>query len=195
MTGQCAVIEYLDGKMVVHKGDSLTVNVLSNSVYSDAVDYLKEHKGFGGDKVVSKIRTNSLDRFVRAATMVQSYHSNPPSSYVDSGFNILASVAQGDRTVWRIVYDVNNMRIYFRTLLNAKLQYVDMKSFDFSCNTPSKVYDLNNTLSGDVSPHFKEFTQDVNQDFIMRMANIYSLPKKNLNALVSHQYGMSCAQK
>ena len=195
MTGQCAVIEYLDGKMVVHKGDSLTVNVLSNSVYSDAVDYLKEHKGFGGDKVVSKIRTNSLDRFVRAATMVQSYHSNPSSSYIDSGFDILDSVAQGDRTVWRIVYDVNNMRIYFRTLMNAKLQYVDMKSLDFSCDTPARVFDLNNFQSGDVTGQFKDYTAVVNRDFIMRMVNIYSLPEKILNALVNNQYGMSCPQE
>lgn len=96
---------------------------------------------------------------------------------------------------FRIRYDVNNMRIYFRTLMNTKLQYVDLKSFDLSCNTPSKVFDLNNTLAGDVSSHFKEFTQDVNQDFIMRMAKIYSLPEKISNALVLHQYGMSCAQK
>lgn len=194
-TGQCAIIEYLEGKMVVHKGDSLTVNILSNSVYSYAIDYLKGHKGFGGDKVVSKIRTNSLDRFVRAATMVQSYHSNPSSSYIDSGFNILDSVAQGDRTVWRIIYDVNNMRIYFRTLMNAKLQYVDMKSLDFSCDTPARVFDLNNIQSGDVAGQFKDFTADVNRDFIMRMANIYTLPEKTLNTLIKNHYGMSCEKE
>ena len=194
-TGQCAVIEYLDGKMVTHKAYSLTTNVLSNSEYAYAVDYLKEFKGFGGNKIVSKVRTNSLDRFVRASTMVQSYHSDLSATPVDDGFNILASVAQGDRTVWRIVYDVSNMRIYFRTLFNTKLQYIDMKSFDFSCDTPSLVFGLNNTLSGDVTPLFKEYTQDVNRDFIMQMTNFYTLPKKILNALVTHIYGMSCAEE
>ena len=194
-TGQCAVIEYLDGKMVIHKGDRLKVNVLSNSEYEYAVDYLMEHKEFGGDKEVSKSRTNSLDRFVRAATMVQSYYSKPSSSSVDYGFDILASVAQKDRTVWRIVYDVVNMRIYFRTLLNTKLQYINMKSFDFSCDTPSMVFDLNNTLSGDVSNYFKEYTQEVNQAFILRMTEFYRLPEKILNALVTNQYGIPCIQE
>ncbi len=193
-TSQCVVIEFLNGMRVVHKEDNLPANVLSNSEYAYALDYLKEHKGFGGQKIVSQGRTNSLDRFVRACTMVQSYPSNPSVEPVDYGFDILSSVAQGDRTVWRIIYDVSNMRIYFRTLLNTKLQYIDMKSFDFSCDTPSLVLDLTNTLTGDVTSHFKEYTQEVNQAFIMRMADTYKLPGKILNALVTHVYGVSCAQ-
>ena len=193
ITGQCAVIEYLDGKMVVHEGDSLTVNVLSNSEYAYAVDYLKEHKGFGGDKAVYKTRTHSLDRFVCAAEMVQSYQSKPSAFSVDSGFNILASVAQNS-TAWRIVYDASNMQIHVRTIMNTKLQTIDMKSFDFSCDTPPLVLDLNNTLSGDVSRHFRTYTQDVNKAFIMRVTDFYRLPENISNALVTHQYGMSCAQ-
>ena len=193
--GKCAVIEYIDGKMVVHKGNSLTANVLSNSEYAYAVDYLKEHKEFGGDKVVSKTRTNSLDRFIRAATMVQSYQSKTPAFSIENGFDVLASVAQGDRTVWRIVHDVSNMRIYFRTLSNAELQYIDMKSFDFSCDTPPLALDLKNTLSGNVTKYFKEYTQDVNQDFIMRMTNYYKLSENILNALVTHTYGLTCEQE
>ncbi len=57
------------------------------------------------------------------------------------------------------------------------------------------VLDLDNKLSGDVFPYFKEFTQDVNRDYIMRMADIYTFPKTILDALVSHQYGMSCAHE
>ncbi len=193
-TGQCAVIEFIDGKMVYHKGDEMTINVLSNSVYADAVDYLKEHKGFGGDKIVKKNRSNSLDRFVKASAMVQSYHSNPSEPSKEYGFNILKSVAQGERTVWRIVYDLNLMRIYFRTLLNEKLQYIDMKSIDFSCDSPSLVLDLKNRYSGDLTRHFKEFTPAVNREFIMRMTQFYTLPEKILDALVSYEYGMTCAQ-
>ena len=193
-TGKCAVIEFLNGKMVVHSGDKLTANVLSNSDYAYSVDYLNEHKGFGGKKKVSKSHTNSLDRFVRASKMVQSYHKKSSAESVDYGFDILASVAQGNRTVWRIIYDVTNMRIYFRTLLNTNLQYIDMQALNFSCDNPSLALDLNNTFSGDVSSHFKEYTQAINQEFIMRMTNYYTLPEKILNALLTHQYGMSCAQ-
>ncbi|MBT6339801.1 MAG: linear amide C-N hydrolase [Desulfobacula sp.] len=194
-TGQCVVIEYLNGERVVHKGANLIANVLSNSEYAYAINYLKEHKGFGGKKDILQSRTNSLDRFVRASSMVQSYPSKPSAEPVDYGFKILSSVAQGNRTVWRIIYDVNNMRIYFRTLLNTKLQYIDMKSFDFSCDTPSLVLDLTNTLTGDVTPYFKKYTQKVNQEFIMRMADTYRLPEKILNALTTHVYGLSCSQE
>lgn len=191
--GRCAVIEFLDGKMVVHSKSGLTANVLSNSEYAFAVDYLKEHKGFGGEKMVSELRTNSLDRFVRAATMVQSYNNQSAAESVDYGFNILASVAQGNRTVWRIVYDVTHMRIYFRTLLNANLQYIDLNTIDFSCSTPPLALDLNNSLSGEVSAYFTTYTQTVNQEFIKRMTHFYRLPEKILNALLTHKYGMYCA--
>jgi penicillin V acylase-like amidase (Ntn superfamily) len=193
-TGQSAIIEFLKGKIVIHSGDKLKANVLSNSEYADAVNYLSEHKGFGGKKEVSKSYTNSLDRFVRAATMVQSYNKEASAESVDYGFDILESVAQGNRTVWRIIYDVTNMRIYFRTLLNTNLQYIDMQALNFSCDTPSLALDLNNTFSGEVNSCFKEYTQAVNQEFIMRMTQYFTLPEKILKALLTHQYGISCAQ-
>ncbi len=194
-TGRCAVIEFLDGQMIVHKGAGLSTNVLSNSEYAYAVDYLKEHDGFGGSRALPENRTNSLDRFVRAAAMVQSYHLNPSASYVDYGFDILKSVSQGKRSVWTIVYDVSNMRIYFRTMMNKNLQYIDMKSFDFSCATPSLALDLNNTFSGDVAGHFETYTQEMNREFILRMTQYYTLPETILSALLTHQYGIFCAKQ
>lgn len=80
------------------------------------------------------------------------------------------------------------MRISFRTLLNEKIQHIDMKSFNFSSDTPSLVLDLNHPLSGDAALHFKEYTHEINREFILRMTKFYTLPKNFLNALIRHQY-------
>ncbi len=47
-TGEAATIEFLDGKMVYHSGSTLPVKALTNSTYTESMEYLKGHKGFGG---------------------------------------------------------------------------------------------------------------------------------------------------
>ena len=193
--GQCATIEFIEGKMICHTGDSMPVNVLTNSTYAHSIAYLKEHEGFGGDRVVSSTRRNSFDRFVRAASMLQSYNTKTSAPPIPYGFKVLTSVAQGDFTVWRMMYDVSNMRIYFRTSFNYQMQYIDLKSFDFSCETPIRILDLNNTVSGDVASSFTNYTPDANRDLVTRANRFYKLPIDIVDKLIRYQNSLSCARE
>src|SRR4030095_7223814 len=60
--GKAATIEFLNGKMVIHKGNDLTFPVLTNSTYNESVNSVKNS---------STNSNNSLERFGEACKMIQ----------------------------------------------------------------------------------------------------------------------------
>lgn len=166
--GNCASIEFIDGKLVYHIGETMPVKTLTNSIYANSVAFLYEHSGWGGDLPLPQ-NEGSFDRFVRAADMVRNYDLETSGSAVEYAFDVLANVAQRSTTTptqWSIVYDIQNLRIYFRTLENEQIRYLNFSSFEFSCITPVKVLDANADLSGDVSSNFIDYTYEINRDQI-----------------------------
>jgi choloylglycine hydrolase len=172
----------------------MPVNILTNSTYASSVKYLKKHKGFGGKSSVSN-SPSSLDRFVRAAKLVKAYDPESSGSMLNYAFKVLDNVAQGGYTAWRIIYDPNLMRIYFITLFNSEIQYIDLKSFDLSCATPPKIFDLNSKISGDVTKHFKDYTISANRDLIARVNNFYRFPSNIIDALTEYPEGLICVEE
>ena len=171
MEGNCATIEYLDGKMVCHTGETLPYRALTNSTYERSLDFLKK------DTIPEPDRFKSIERFIRAAKMVESYNPETSTTPVGYAFEILESVSwSADRewngtpytsnTRWSIVYDQKNRQIHFRTHGNPKIRVIDMASFDFSCQTPVQILDVTANLSGDVSRSFVDYTRQGNRELI-----------------------------
>ncbi len=163
--GNCASIEFIGGKLVYHTNETMPVKALTNSTYAESIEFLKKHKGFGGELPLPTSH-NSLDRFVRAAHMVINYDPENTRSVVDYAFDTLISVAWADYTKWSIVYDIQNLRVYFRTFFNQQIRYIDLNALDFSCSTPVRILDMNTHLSGDVTNNFSDYTQQINRDLI-----------------------------
>jgi len=117
--GNCASIEFIDGKMVSHTKETMPAKVITNSyTYEQSIEYLRLHTGFGG-KFHIPIGTDGLHRFTRAANMLKTYDPGTSKSAIDYCFDVLSSVKQ-DNTLWNIVYDMKNFLIYFRTSENHK---------------------------------------------------------------------------
>ena len=166
--GDCAVIEFLHGKFVCHRGDALPVKVLTNNTYADSRNFLKEHKGFGGRLAIME-GEHSMTRFVRAAYMLKAYGPASQKPVMDYAFDILTNVKQVTHswaTRWTIVYDMNNLRVYFRTFSNPEMRYIDLEPINFSCSEPVKMLDINAGGSGDVTGCFENYSQEVNLDLI-----------------------------
>jgi len=155
--GNCAVVEFLSGNLKYYAQETLPVKALTNSTYAESITYLKKHKGFGGNQFIS-YGSGSLNRFVRAADMLKNHDSKTQTSPINYAFDILENAAQSSTTwgtKWSIVYDIKNRRVYFRTFTNDRIKHIDLQSFDFSCQAPVKVLDMNLQVSGDMTPLFK----------------------------------------
>jgi choloylglycine hydrolase len=168
--GNCASIEFLDGKMVYHTNKTMPVKALTNSRYARNLKFWE--KG----KLPKHDLFRSVHRFVSVAKMLKNYNPKTSKPIVDYSFDILKNVANGGingvpvrahmATQWSIVYDIKNLLVYFRTFANQKIRHINLRSFDFSCKTPVKVLDVQTDLSGDVTKNFIDYTQQINRKLI-----------------------------
>lgn len=179
--GHVASIEFLNGEMVCHIGKSLPIETLANSTYEKSIDCYN----YNGDTKSDL----SLYNFCTAARKINGFKSSVSDSTIKQAFNILGSVSQGLGTKWSIVYDVTNMRIFFKifetpTIIGeqkiflkqpgvADIKYISFKDLDFSCNKTSKALDLDFNKSGDMGPYLAEYTSKMNRDFISKAFTFY----------------------
>jgi choloylglycine hydrolase len=164
-SGASATFEFLEGRTVVHTGESLPYSVLTNHPYNVSMEYLSQRKGFGGDLPVGDTG-RSLDRFARAARGVRDFDQVLREYSVDAAFDILAAVAQGASTQWSIVYDLDAKRVYFRTFHNPLIRYVDVGGVDFSCKSPVQILDIHADADGDAGDKFEPYTRQANLNLI-----------------------------
>ena len=166
-TGDAATIEFIDGRMIVHRGADLAVPALTNSPYDESMDYLRLHRGFGGSKEIQSTY-ESLDRFVTLASMISGRGSARRGQETNRAFKILDAAAQGKATVWSIVYDIKRQRILFRTVGNRDIRIVELERFDFSCAAPSRVFDIEAPAQGDITRRFENYTTELNRGTVKR---------------------------
>jgi penicillin V acylase-like amidase (Ntn superfamily) len=166
--GSAASVEFLKGIIVVHTGANLATPTLTNNTYDDSLNFAKHAN-------VTKANTNdSLDRYVRAVMKTKAFtkRSLGDQQAVAYAFDVLSNVAQknptNNPTQWSVVYDQKRGRIYFRTLQSPQIKSVDMMTFDYSCGTSVKMFDMNATESGDVTTKFTDYTRKANRDLIER---------------------------
>ncbi len=191
--GNCATIEFLNGKLVSHAGKSLPATVLTNNTYEASTAYLKQHVGFGGTKPIEYTR-NSLDRFTCAAELLRGYNAKQSGNVVDYAFDILARVAQGDATKWSIVYDLANQRIHFRTHAAGERRFIDLKKLDFSCETDVLMLNVNQKLVGDVTDDLVAYTPERNHTLVRTAYSetpfLKSVPVTMVDAMAT--YPLTC---
>jgi penicillin V acylase-like amidase (Ntn superfamily) len=186
--GQAATIEFLKGKMVVHKGDQLPFPVLTNHTYDQSVN--SKNKGtWSGD--------NSLERFVTTCNMIQQYKTNPGNkTLTDHAFDILNKVSQGNYTKWSIVYDISNKKILFKTDQAKQSRYLNFSAFDFSCKQTSKTIDMNAVLKDDISSRLTDFNPDFNSRIIektlLESRSRITIPDPQKRVLLAYNTAIHC---
>jgi penicillin V acylase-like amidase (Ntn superfamily) len=168
--GKAATVEFLNGKMVVHKESDLPIPVLTNTDYASSTKAVKA-SGILEGKTSTTFNDNSLERFAKACSMVKEFKLNDSKqSMIDFSFDVLKNVAQPGWTKWSIVYDVSNKTVYFKTAMFTSVKSVAFSDFDFDCSSPSLALNMNQSLQGKVSNQFKAFTNEDNKRLLNKSA-------------------------
>ncbi len=160
-TGAVALMEWLEGKMVVIKRDEMTVPVFVNYRYDLST-------GVGDDPTG------------RYSKMAERYLAYDPAKDQD-GFTFVYSVMQEGinafspptRTLWQFIIDPRAQRMSFYSHDNDKLRTLDLKDFDFSCQTQVEVFDLSWGDAGDVRSAFKPYTKEFNDELVDTIFGVY----------------------
>jgi len=187
--GNCAAIEFINGKLVHYTEKSMPIKVLSNRAYAECITYWEQSELPIWDY------SDAVKRFAKAADMVKHYNPVTSGPAVDYAFDILKNVTMRGTyltTGRSIVYDIKNLRVYFRTFEKEQIRYADLSSFDFSCKTPVKVLYVNEDLRGDVSKNFVNYTYEINRDLIKNA--IPDISDEDLNALAHYPETTNCTE-
>lgn len=198
-TGSCATFEYVKGEMKVHSGAALEVPTLANDTYADSLAFLKKHVGFGGELELPE-GPESLPRFARATAGAKAFDPKGETSAVKHAFGVLKSVAQGKRSVFNIVYEPKAKVVHFRTIQKPEVKTVQLAKFDFACTDPleTKVLDMNEDFSGDVSEKFVDYKRELNRKIIETSFSGLEIPvpKEIIEQLiVRYPENQPCAKK
>jgi penicillin V acylase-like amidase (Ntn superfamily) len=163
--GDAATIEFINGKMKVHKGKDLPNPVLTNTVYEEAQRQVSHQSS------ANVYADNSADRFATACRMVQEFQTTTTNKpIVDYAFSILDKVAQGSYTKWRIVYDITNRQVHFVTQDPLQRKSLSFKEVDFTCNASRKYFPLNGKQKGNISTYFTPLSSQQNKALIEQSA-------------------------
>lgn len=166
-TGDNAILEYINGKLVIHHDPSYTV-MTNDPAYDKQLSIAKYWENIPGKTFLPGSVTAS-DRFVRAKFFINAIPQTDNTRVaVASVFSVIrnTSVPYGfeiegypnlSTTRWRAVADQKNLVYYFETALTPNTFWVDLKKIDFSAGASVKKLDLSNnkTYAGETSSEFK----------------------------------------
>jgi len=169
-SGDSAIIEYIDGKPVIHHGRQY--QVMTNSpVFSEQLALNAYWQQIGGT-VMLPGTNRSADRFARAQFYINAIpRSEDPVTALASVFSVIRNVSvpfgittPGEPNIsstrWRTVADHKRMLYFFESAQTPNTFWVDLKKVDFSERT-GKVLKLDlgpdqrNTFAGDALPSFR----------------------------------------
>ena len=193
-TGACAGFEFLAGQLVVHR---MNEAVMTNTDYKTSMDYLAQHKGFGGNKTVSMSGYDSKDRFVRLAALKRQLSQMTDINQLkNASFDLLMKVRSNSRTRWQITYDLNSKKVSFRRIDTGgtAIKDVDFKKFDLNCQTPVMSLDLDAPGSGDRTLKFVPLTPEANKAMVRRSAKALGLPESIADAVSDHAFTTSACR-
>ena len=172
-SGEAATIEFLEGKMVVHKGNKLPLAVLANTAYATSSRLVMDAELGNvddGKKIEShSFSDNSVRRFANACSMVKKYQQNEiDKPIVDYSFEILEKVSQPEFTKWSIVYDINNKTVYFKSSSYADIKSIAFTDVDLSCNATAVTFDMNQPSAGNVGKMLTPFSDEMNMNLMSK---------------------------
>ncbi|GKV93833.1 linear amide C-N hydrolase [Pectobacterium aroidearum] len=184
-SGDSAIIEYIDGKQVIHHNKDY--QVMTNSPTFDQQLTLNAYWDQIGGNVMLPGTNRAADRFVRASFYVKHVAPNKlipgvaekskiekDKADLATAFSIIrnASVPYGyslpdmpniSSTRWRTVIDHKSLQYFFESAVSPNIFWVDLKKIDFAPrgDNASKL-DLgpnqSTIYSGQASEHFKPAT-------------------------------------
>ncbi len=170
-SGDSAIIEYIDGKQVIHH--SKQYQVMTNSPTFDQQLALNAYWKQIGGTVMLPGTNRAADRFARASFYVNALpKTDDPVKTIASVFSVIrnTSVPYGistpnepniSSTRWRTVADHKRKLYFFESALTPNTFWVDLTKLDFS-EKGGKVRKLDlglnqtNTFSGMVNDQFKD---------------------------------------
>jgi hypothetical protein len=166
---------------------------LTNNSYAESVVSWQRHDTHSQSKDVDYLP--SLERFRITADMLHAFKPNEMRSTVDYAFEVLSEVS-GSITQWSIVFDAENLKIYFHTKSNPQLRFIDLKRLDFSCTKSVMMLDVNEKVSGDITRAFRSYSSEAHRKHADHAWSKWGgdISYETLRSMIQHLESFPCDQ-
>jgi penicillin V acylase-like amidase (Ntn superfamily) len=195
-SGECAVVEYLDGRAAVYTGAGLPLRALTNHTYAESVAFAQRMAGLGGTQPLPT-GEGSLERFARGAALARQFAPRSGPDDFRFAFGVMEAVQQRGYTQWTIVYDLTRRELAFSTLGNAQPRWVQLGMFDFDCGSPVQVADIQESAGDDANAVFRPYTPEANRALVARSFAgtpfLRGTSAATIDAIAAHPQLMTCA--
>ncbi|MBN2576504.1 MAG: FAD-dependent oxidoreductase [Deltaproteobacteria bacterium] len=160
-TGAVALMEWLEGEMVVIKGDDISVPVFVNYRYDLCTAM--------GDDPTGRFKKMS-DRYLAYDPAKDSDGFAFVTAVMQEGVDMFAPPV---RTLWQFIFDPRAQRMSFTSFDNENLRFLDLEDFDFSCATQVEVFDMSSGDAGNVRSAFVPYTSKFNDELVDYIFGMY----------------------
>lgn len=190
--GNCAAFEYLDGELVSHAGEDLPVKALSNMRYSRALAALEG----GGAPWFWSNPGQSAERFAACHARAEAFDPDGNTPAVNYVFGTLVYHVAAPHTRWNIVFDIPKREIWYRSDQSPTYKHVALAAFDFACDAPKLMLDVNAPLDGNVEEAFVPYDHDVNVNVLHTFCERYGIELTREGAVEITEFfdGYECAE-
>lgn len=166
-TGDSAIFEYVDGRLVIHHGREY--QVMTNSpIYSQQLALDAYWKQIGGTTMLPGTNRAS-DRFVRASFYINAVpQTDKIDEAVASAFSVIRNVSVPlgistpgqpniSSTLWRTLSDHKNRRYYYESTSSPSIFWIDLADLDLRAGATVKKLTVSDgaIFSGDAAGQFK----------------------------------------
>jgi penicillin V acylase-like amidase (Ntn superfamily) len=139
-TGACALLEFREGQLELHRGNRFQPPVVTNDWYEDSLRYLETLTGGAGLESPPATSMQSLDRFARLALLLKELPPVDDLEIHERAMSMLDSVL--DNTLLSVVYQPENGTVQYRSKGNPDRRRVRIADFDFSPTAKPLMLDI-----------------------------------------------------
>lgn len=165
-SGDSAIFEYIEGKLVIHHGKQY--QVMTNSPVYDQQLALNEYWKQIGGSVMLPGTNRAADRFARASYYINAANQTAdPREAVATVFSVIrncsvprgvkhATAANLSSTIWRTVSDQKNKVYYFENTASPSIVWVKLADVDFNEGSGTRKLELvgNPDVGGNQTANF-----------------------------------------
>jgi len=169
--GNCAGFEYLGGELLVYSGETLPVKSMANMRYDRAAEAYER----GGRRWWWSNPGQSAERVVACEARSANFDASRDTSAVNYAFGTLVYHVAAPHTRWNIVFDIAERGIWYRSDQSPTYKHISLDAFDFACDAPLLMLDVNAPLEGDVEQHFSPYDNGINLNVFRTFCERYGI--------------------
>lgn len=171
-SGSSAIIEFINGNMIVYEKSQMPVSAITNTQYSCAINRRTSLE----NNSLNEYEENSIERFEKIKKILKNREDIP----VNECFNILNKIKRND-TVWSCVYDITRKEIFLTSIYFNEISKIKMEEIDFSETSESMLCNIESINCSDL--RFSNYSKEANRiniegffknEIIIKMMNLPS---------------------